>query len=147
MHPVASRITVIQAHGVLPRRPWVVEFQPKTVLGLKIYLFARDLGDGGLSRLGAALGENESVSARLSGLDSAHASRPNATVEANVCSWFHRIHLVSSNGSRTPWGSVMWSMSPAALISLLRGTLTPMVMTNTTRYKTNAAAIHGSSGR
>lgn len=78
---------------------------------------------------------------------SAQASRPNATVEANVRRWFHRTHLASSNRSRTPWRSVMWSMSPAALISLLRGTLTPMVMTKTTRYKTNAAAIHASSGR
>jgi hypothetical protein len=69
MHPVASRITVIHAHQVLPRRPWVLEFQPKTVLGLKIYLFARGLGDGRLSRHGAVLSANESVSERLSGQD------------------------------------------------------------------------------
>jgi hypothetical protein len=66
MHPVASRIIVIQAHGYCRVGSGCWEFQPKTVLGLKIFLFARDLGDG-LSRHGAALSKNESVSERLSG--------------------------------------------------------------------------------
>jgi hypothetical protein len=84
MHPVASRITVIQAHQVLPRRPWVLEFQPKTVLGLKIYLFARGLGDGRLLGMARRLVRTNLYQSVCPDRTSAQASRPNATVEANV---------------------------------------------------------------